>query len=261
MGEDFKLADSSALVLRWTGDGFYETAQARDYLSRLDLSRGEALYRRCQNIWPHYGEVIKNRKYAVRHLCGAHVQEQIIFAGAGLDAMGLELAARHPHARIYELDLAHMSNKQHMADCDNIFCLSVDLSDAGEARAALLEAGWQPSQPSLLVFEGISYYVSSAALSSLVLALSPRLVIIEYLLPPHMMNSRAREISEGVFGAVRAQCDIGALSRYTSSRLSKLLGRRVLDVWPMSRQEARRTKRADYFADQDFRWIEIAVFK
>ena len=264
MREDFKLADSSALVLLWAGDRFYETEAARAYIAALDLARGQALYRQCQQIWPHYGEVIKNRKYGVRHLCRKYMQQQIIFAGAGFDAMGLELAAQYKESRIYEIDLADMAEKQRMlrrhGRGDNVKCVRADLSDAAQTKAALTEAGWRAAAPSILVFEGVSYYLAPRALAALTRLLSPRYVIADFLLPAAAMNEQARAIADGIFGVVQNMCDVPALARYRAEELARLISRPLVEAWPMPRLEAARTGQRHYFAEPEFSWIEIAVF-
>ena len=261
MSSSFKLSDSSALILRWIRNEFYETAAARDYLTQLDLSAGDELYKACQKIWPHYDEVIKNRKYGIRRLCAEHIQPQIILAGAGLDAMGLELATLHPQSRIYDLDHAHMPEKQRLVKCDNLFCIQADLTNPEQTMTALTQTGWQANRLSLLVFEGISYYLTAEALAALTSAIAPACVIAEFLLPAAVMNKKAAAIADEVFGTVMDMCDIKTLTRYTADNLAALLDRRVIDVWQMARLEQERNGYQHYFISPDFRWIELAILK
>ncbi len=63
-----KLSATSALVMLWAGEGCCRSERGRCYLGGLDLSGGRELYRRCNEVWPHYAEVIRNRKFGVFRL-------------------------------------------------------------------------------------------------------------------------------------------------------------------------------------------------
>ena len=261
----FSLEETSALVLLWLQDGFYRRPGARAYLERLDLSAGRDLHAACNAIWPDYGTVIDNRKYGIRQLAMRHQKRQIILPGAGLDAMGLELAEFLPDCHIFELDYAHMEAKRNLIERANMSFVSADIRDTAAARAALVQAGWQADRPSLLLLEGISYYLSSAQLRALVGVLQPACVLAEYLLPDSGLDDRSKAIADGVFTAIMGTAGYAGLSRYTAQSLAGLLDMALADQWSMHRLEAMRLAAAPEqkacFQDSDFGWIEMAIFK
>ena len=269
--EYFALSDTSALVLLWLSDGFFETETARDYVRGLDKSAGLPLYRTGSAVWPHYGEVITNRKYAIRHLAQRHRRPQIIIAGAGLDAMGVELAGLLDGVTIFEIDRADMQAKQKMIEASDkrakepfhersqLVCVSADLTAPEHCLAQLENAGWQAARPSLLILEGISSYLGPAQLTDLVGALQPACIIGDILLPDEGLNGEAACISNDVFGAVEAACDLPPVTHYSGAQLADILDYALSEQWPMERIEKRRTARLHYFAPPFQGWIEVVV--
>ena len=259
------LEETSALVLLWLQDGFYRQPGARAFIEKLDLSAGRALHKACNAVWPDYDAVINNRKTGIRQLALRHQRKQIILPGAGLDAMGLELAESLPDCHIYELDRAYMADKQQLIDCRNISFIEADIGESLAMRAALQRAGWRADRSSLLVLEGISYYLTPEQLKRLVVMLRPDCVLAEYLLPDSVLDSASRDIAKGVFTAIMGARGYAGLSRYTAQGLAVLLDMALADQWSMHRLEAMRLAafpaQKACFHDSGFGWIEMAVFK
>ena len=262
-GEGFPLSDTSALVLLWLDDQFYETDAARRYLAGLDLSAGLPLYHSCNEIWPHYCEIIHNRKFAMRHLARQHLRPQIIIGGAGLDAMGLELAALP--VEVYELDRTHMEAKQELigevCDLKNLHCVSADLAHPAHTITALKTAGWREDVPSLLVLEGVSYYITETELAALVTSLVPERVIVDFLLPADALPPESARIGDGVFGAIAEACGLGGITRYSAQNLAQTMGRTLLEQWSMTRIDTARLGAPHRFTPPFEGWIEIDVLK
>ena len=259
------LEETSALVMLWLQDGFYRQPSARAYVEKLDLSAGRALHKACNAVWPDYDAVINNRKTGIRQLALRHYRKQMILPGAGLEAMGLELAESLPDCHIYELDWAHMADKQQLIDCRNLSFIEADIRDAAAMRAALARAGWLSDQPSLLVLEGISYYLAPAHVNRLVAILRPDCVLAEYLLPDSALDAASRIIAEGVFTQIMGAGGYAGLSRYTAQSLAIVLDMALADQWSMHGLEAMRLAAAPTqkacFQDSGFGWVEVALFK
>ncbi|MBW1679019.1 MAG: class I SAM-dependent methyltransferase, partial [Deltaproteobacteria bacterium] len=114
-----RLSSTSELVLLWARKECYQSKKARDYLKQLDLEEGKTLYERCKEVWPYYDEVIKNRKFGVFTLIKKYCTEkincqQLVIAGAGLDALGIEVTEHYPHVKVFELDKENMDFKSHL---------------------------------------------------------------------------------------------------------------------------------------------------
>ena len=263
--QGFPLSDTSALVLLLLGDDFYESAAAQDYLRGLDLSAGAPLCKTLRDIYPHYPQVIHNRKFVVRNMAQHHVRPQIVIAGAGLDAMGLELSAMLKEAEIFELDHVNMEVKQQMigrmGDTKKPHCVSADLSHPTQMIAALRNAGWSADTPSLLILEGITYYLTPAQLTNLVTTLSPERIIADFLKPSAELSDEAARIADAAFGAIIKACDLDGITRYSAQTLAQTISREVIDKWSMARIESERPNAVQNFGSAENGWIELAVFK
>lgn len=188
-----RLSSTSALVLLWARQECYRSARARDYLGQLNLDEGRDLYERCRDICPYYDEVIKNRKFGVAHLVRQCLADntgnpQVVVAGAGFDALGIEVMELYPHVKVFELDRENMHAKSHLvttssrnASQGDIAFIEVSLLDASAVQRSLSAHGWDPTKPTLLVLEGISYYLPTEAIQKLVHVIDPDWTILEFL--------------------------------------------------------------------------------
>ena len=260
-----RLSHTSAFVLLLLGQEIYKTPLARDFLSRLDLSAGQALFDQVMAYWPHYDQIIKNRKYAVLKLVETLLLEgrlphQIIIAAAGMDAMGLEIISRHPGTRIYELDQAFMTEKEKLVPHERMHYITSDLTRHQTCLAALAEMGWQASQPSLVIYEGISYYISKQELQSLNKALAPDYVIIDYLKPLSRLNDIAVRRGNFIFDAILGDGQSLEISRYDMRKLEKTLSLPRHTRMGMVRLEKERNSRNRLFPTEAHGWIEIGLF-
>lgn len=264
-----KISETSAAVLLWVSEDIYQSTAAKNYLAKLDLSEGVEINKACTAIWPHYSEVILNRKWGILQLCHAILTQdkpqdkqikQIIIAGAGLDAMGIELAARFPACRIFEIDWENMDIKHTLAEKSDCIFVNADLQDATSCKQALENADWSPALPSLLLLEGISYYIADTALANLCKTLGPQIVIAEYMKPAHAMTEQAYQISHGVFATIQNYCQLGEIRTYEAEEIGALIGLKMADLWSMQRLEAERTGQNRHFPTSKAGWIEIGLF-
>ena len=118
--------------------------------------------------------MVKNRKSCILNLTCSTIAndgiEQVVVLGAGLDPLSLEIHARHAGCKIFEIDVANMDTKTAMLQSvspsitDFIKCITLDLSNTDAIMSSLLKSGWNPDAPSLMILEGISYYLEADAL-------------------------------------------------------------------------------------------------
>ncbi len=268
-GAKTRLSSTSALVLLWAGREHLETARAREYLDGLDLGEGLALFRACNAICPYYAEVIRNRKHGVREFIEGCIAEagasgtQVVIAGAGLDPLGIDLVETHPGVRVFELDRDNMERKAALHAAvgggSNPAFVTADLASAPGARDALRAAGWDPARPTVLVLEGISYYLEPAELRDLVAALSPVRVVVEYLKPEGAIAADRARIPAEVFAAIAGECDLPAIRRHDSEGLARLLDMRVRERRGMTALERARTGESRHFPADESGWIEMCL--
>lgn len=212
------LSTTSALVLLWTDRSLYKASVVKAYWDMLDLSSGTPLYNKCNAVWPRYNAVINDRKWIISTWCKelltfGQIKQVIIFA-AGWAPLGLELANDHQDCDVFEVDIANMEEKSRLVSKihsapKNIRFITADITDRVDCQCALEKEGWRADAPSLLVFEGISYYIGRSALMDLIrLASNQSHAIVEYMTPYEQVEPKRRAIPEKVFGIIGDECKL-----------------------------------------------------
>lgn len=258
-----KISQTSALVLKALQPGIYTTQAAIDYLAGLDLSAGDRLTDRlaAHNALISYN--ITHRKFALLHALSdlsaqARLPRQVLVGAAGLDAMGLEIATRYPACTVFEIDRDQMQLKRRMIDRKNIFFITADLADPHRLRDRLARTGWQAEQPSLLLLEGISYYIGPHVLRLLVKDLAPDYVMACFFKKTGI-TAQGRKIGDFIFDTIREECDTGPTQYFDAPDLAALLEMKLLDHWPMERAEAVRLGRETYLSDPAENYLDLVV--
>ena len=162
-----KVSSTSALVLLLTNRTIYDGAAAKTFWNGLDLESGRSLTEEFIAVWETASEETNNRKFGVKYFCRKFLtvnpQSQVIFLGAGLDPKSLDIAETFPNTHIFDVDMDNMELKAKMtADIDgpsNITFCQTDISKADELLSTLKNNGWNAEQKTLVVAEGISYYI------------------------------------------------------------------------------------------------------
>jgi hypothetical protein len=267
-----KLSSTSALVLLWAQQDCYQSKRALDYLSRLDLEEGKALFNKCHEAWPHYAEIIKNRKFGVLSLidkaCSKKIAEQqLIIAGAGLDPLGIEVTERYPHVKIFELDKENMGLKSHLftnaenTSKVNITFIDIDLMDVHSLYDTLIANGWDTGNPTILVLEGISYYLHVKTLQGLARVIDPDYMIFEYLKKDGQIAADRIDIPGTVFNIISHECELPHIGRFDYSEVARLFNRPVIARYGMTQLEKMRTGSNRFFQTEASGWIEVCLLK
>ena len=257
----------------WAQKECYQGQRTQDYLSRLDLAEGESLYQICSEICAFYGEVIINRKFGVFHLVkrwfsGDQENRQVLIAGAGLDALGIEVTERYPRAKVFEIDEENMGIKSEMVPMSKdmpegtIRFAEANLIDSSDVYRSLAACGWDPTQPTLLIFEGVSYYLSPESTRQLFRTLSPDRVIFEFLKHDELVAAERAEISRKVFGKIAAICRLDTITRYSYDEINGIMNPlSVTDKFSMKRLENMRTNANRFFPTEASGWIEVCYLE
>ncbi|HUU40638.1 MAG TPA: class I SAM-dependent methyltransferase [Desulfatiglandales bacterium] len=265
-----KLSSTSALVLLWAQQECYQSKKARDYLSRLDLEDGKIFYERCMEIWPHYDEVIKNRKFGVLTLikkcCAEKINgQQLIIAGAGFDALGIEVTEHYPHVKVFEIDNENIDIKSCLVaklgnESKGIAFIKVNLFDSSDVHRSLSAHGWDPAMPTLLILEGISYYLPTELIQKLVQVINPEWTIFEFLKQYKEIATDRVNIPKKVFGLISSLCELSHISQYNYSQLEELADNISISAkYSMKRLEKMRTGSNRFFPTEDSGWIEVCL--
>jgi O-methyltransferase involved in polyketide biosynthesis len=277
--EKNKLSSSSALVLRWSGMDIHTSRQSVSYLSMLNLSAAEELFEKCNAIWPHYSEVIKNRKYAVLRnadqcLSNNPGMRQVVVLAAGFDALSIELASCYDDLLVFDTDQDNMAIKQSLIQAaapvlaHRVHCVHVNITESEILKARLMKSGWNPALPSLVIAEGISNYLLERDLVEIFrmfqMSGSPNHFLMEYFVQPDLINEARRDIPDNILAAVMAQFDIPSTSRYAPQALKGLaesIGCRVRNHYGMKWMEKERTGLNEFFPTDDSGWTMLSYFE
>ena len=162
----FDIPATSAFVLQFTRESAYASASARKFLASVDLTSGEALKNAFEVEWDVVYEEVANRKFGVQMQCreflSAMPDAQVILLGGGLDPLSIDLAGSFPSSTVFDVDLANMDVKQQInasIQGPSVRFCTANLADADSLAQVLRQRGWDVEKPTLLVAEGITYYV------------------------------------------------------------------------------------------------------
>jgi len=267
-----KLSSTSASVLLWTQQNCYHTKTAIDFLNRLNLEDGKILYDKCNELF-QYSEVIKNRKFGVMHLIRKCLSDykndlQIVIAGAGFDALGIELTELYPNVKVFEIDKENMDVKSAMvAKLSNelerrMSFVEVDLLDNRNVHKKLSICGWDYLKPTLLVLEGISYYLPTKALQRLVNDINPDSIIFEFLKQDKDISIHRLNIPQKVFGLISDFCELTFINKFNRLQLENLFNNiSVADGYSMKQLEKMRTGTNTFFPTDNSGWIEVCLLR
>ncbi|MDP6526325.1 MAG: class I SAM-dependent methyltransferase [Kiritimatiellia bacterium] len=190
--------------------------------------------------------------------------QQLVIAGAGFDALGIEVMEFHPHVKVFELDRDNMSIKSSIFEELNngsskgITLIDVDLLNTSAVYRSLAAHGWKPTEPTVLLLEGISYYLPADTIQRLVQVIKPGRLILEFLKQDEDIAPDRISIPNEVFGTISRLCGLSHIRKYNYSQLEQLLSNlSIVTKCSMKRLEELRTGSNRFFPTEDSGWIEV----
>ncbi len=280
-----KLSPTSALVLLWTDKDSSAHPNTSQYLESIDLTEGQALVRDYEKIWPSYSQVITNRKYAIKKLAfdflfsclsnnsstnsgidDSSKNSQVIILAAGLDPLSIEIASMFPKTSVFDVDLDNMDTKKNLLNqINNIQCLTADITDTEILREKLCHAGWNSNLPTLLIAEGISYYIKSDDLWKIIDSFKSHnhrnALILESLIPFELVNDRFRYIPKKIFESLSTDFHLNQITHYTQEsivdQLSQISGQ-LKNILSLKEIEKTRLGENVFFHNENDGWIQVS---
>lgn len=259
------ISDTSALVLLWANGKIHTSKNAKAYLKTLDLRSGKRLFAKCNKIEKNYDQVIKNRKKCILNLVESEIKQrgitQVIIFGAGWDALSIEIASRINNLKIFELDATNMDKKETLLKgidenlLDSIFCIKSNLQNPSEVYNRLKSKDWNATKPSVLIFEGISYYLSQAQLTNLIRKFKlscQNVLVLEYF-----KNDKQKNTADEIFDIIKESTRI-RITKYDTDLLKSHLeniGGLVIKNYSLQEMEENRLGYALYFRYRN--WINV----
>jgi O-methyltransferase involved in polyketide biosynthesis len=190
-------------------------------------------------------------RYLIKQLMIQHPRQQVCILAAGLDPLALQLTEYFPEqqlASIYEVDSANMREKQEIYAAisfhdERLHTLQADINNTHQLMSTLIDAGYDPQQPALIIFEGIIHYISEEQFLSIMRNFCSRTkanaVIMDYMvhaegLPVHS-TTKAEEMLDTMESYIGSR--LQQFSRKKIQNLLTLLEADQLDVYDMQAAE------------------------
>ncbi|MXW14919.1 MAG: hypothetical protein F4069_04200 [Rhodothermaceae bacterium] len=271
----FEVPATSAFVLSFANQEIYRGAAARTLLSSVDLSAADPIRAQFEDIHDEITMEILNRKYGVAQCCRKYLDEnptaQVIHLGGGLDPLPIDLAESYPKAHFFDVDMANMSLKEEINQKiggPDVSFLTANLADIPSLTEILSNAGWDSDAPTLLVSEGISYYIPKEVYRHTLTSLqtSGGCLVFEYSVPDHILVGVPKaEIVFDFFERFTALLNMPIqMQRYDDPEVRDLaagMNGEVVDILTQHQLEFSRTGRNEMRDDPRMGAIRIALIQ
>jgi len=268
------LASTSALVLLWEGGEIHTSKLSQHYRKLIDLNSGRKLLAKCNQVWTHYDQVIKNRKNCILNIVNNVLSnndvQQVVFLGAGLDSLSLEICSHFNSVRIFEIDNAHMEFKKNLIHeidpslSSHIKYITFDLSFPKELLNRMKDCGFQRSKPTLIVAEGFSYYLKEDKFWNIIEKFQTpnkqNNIILEYMIPQKMISENRAVIPNKIFKIICSEFGLESITQYIKPEIQNKilnLNGKIIANYNMKQKEKQRTKENEYFKNDKSGWIEV----
>ncbi len=183
---------TSALVLLFTEPDIYDCQAAKRFLASVDLSAGIPIKAHFKEWWDVAHPALSTRKIRVKQLCHQyltrHPTAQVVSLGGGLDPLTIDLAECFPEASVFDLDMSQMDVKAEINASVNgpaLQFVTANLAEPQTMTHQLQAVGWTRSMPTLVVAEGITYYVPAPVFAEALASVRTYggALVLEYTLP------------------------------------------------------------------------------
>jgi O-methyltransferase involved in polyketide biosynthesis len=267
------ISATSALVLNWTSKEIWQSGNALDYMNSLDLTEGETLYKEFdaeENFM--LTQAVTNRKYFVRKHTLAflddcrneHSKGQVIILAAGISPLSVEIASFFPENLVFDLDKYSMHEKEKYLNniCPNIRFIECDITNTALLKEKLSQYGWNPALPTLVVIEGIVYYLSVRDLKAVLtfFAGHQTRLIADFVLKPEYVNEKTRIFGIDVFRKIKESVGLDFVNFYAPDEFLALLkdsGFTVAKRFTMDEIQLERTGKKEPFDLADSGWVSL----
>jgi hypothetical protein len=250
----------------------YTGPKVRKYISSLDLSEGDEMLSRFsddQNFM--HTQTVSGRKWFMMRETIKFIEwnaekglsSQVIIPGAGIAPFSAALSEMYPQIQIFDIDLYGMVEKALMlrSEFKNIECITADLEDVSFWTSQLEKVGFDSTRPTIMVLEGITYYLTKAGLARIFeWANTHRMTIIgEFGFPPDSVIPEHRDYPRRVFEIITGLSNHPGASFYTREEFLKMAsgsGYSKTVLTPMREMQIIRTGNPYPFEKENACWIE-----
>lgn len=227
------LAPTAALVLQM-GLPIYQEAATKKYLSLVDMSSGEEMFKKFRTSLHLLNRKFFIRKTLLQILNESPMPIQWVVIAAGMCPMPLEILPHVPEKilRVFEIDVAFMPEKQKLYQAaaptlaNKISCITADIATPNLA-AQLQHHGFMPNVPTFVQMEGITYYLPGKTIQKIISEFaSPQThnwLVADFLLPYDVLSETGRSQGEFIFGTISQQTGFSEITHFTIDDFKKFL--------------------------------------
>jgi O-methyltransferase involved in polyketide biosynthesis len=267
------ISATSALVLNWTSKDIWTSKNAQEYVNALDLSEGNPLLNLFDATEKFmHTQSVSNRKYFVRKHILAFLNKcqqenekgQVVILAAGIAPMSVEIASLVRDSIVFDVDKYLMNEKEKFlkAVCPNIKFIECDITDIDQLNENLIHNGWNPENPSILIMEGITYYLLEKDLKHVLtfFAKNNSRMLADFVLNPDFIHPKNRKFGVAVFRKIQESVGLEFVNFYEPAHFMSLVdecGFKNAQRTTSDEIQLERTGRKDPFDLEESGWISM----
>lgn len=268
----YDIQDTSLLVTILQGNTIHTTPACKKYRSLVNLTPGRSLAKKYTDYSDVFEQIVKNRKYCVSRLALQYAKPntQFVILAAGIDALSLYLASKRHDIVLFETDINLMKEKTKLLYKSSpklsklIHCITADIAKPKLFHKKLVQHGFDPTLPTVIVAEGISYYITKNIFWNTIKTLThPKLenkLIFEHSIPVRYVHPSTRYLLRFGFGTITKNVDVQPLTYYSHHTINaevKKIGGNVINHHTMKSIEKCRFGKNVKFTHNNDIGIEI----
>jgi len=263
-----KISSTSALVLNWSDLKMYPGEKTQNYIKQLDLSEGDSLLRTMDDDQDYFHiKSVSGRKYFMwKHACAflkEHKNGQVVIMAAGIAPLSPALAEMYPESIIYDIDIHSMKEKSELLSpyFNNIHFIDCDITNTNELNEKLKNKGFIDTHPTMVIIEGIVYYLTRNQLLELLKwsRTINSIVIGDYCLPQHLVTEKNKNY-HNVFDVISKLLSLQNIELYSREDFVlqlKQAGYNEIEIQTLTQIHPERTGDTTTFAEEGSSWIEF----
>ena len=267
------ISDTSALVLNWTSKDVWKSDNARKYFESLDLTSADSLYKRFDEqmnlIQTH---LLTNRKFFIRKCVVDFLEQcktknepgQVIILAAGIDPLSVEIASLYPYSKVFDVDKYSMQEKEKHLNgiSSNIKFIECDITNTKLLKENLLQNGWDENQSSIVIIEGITYYLTEEELKKIFAFFAQHVsnFACDFGINPECVIEKNRMIGVEIVSKVTQMVNIEFMNCYTPDCFLELIeqsGFENVQRFKMAEIQKERTGEITPFEEGESAWVTL----
>jgi len=267
------ISATSALVLNWTSKEIWKSKNALEYFEALDLSEGKTLFNMFDEVESYmHTQTVTNRKYFVRkhtieflNKCqNENNKGQVIILAAGIAPLSIEIASLFLESIVFDIDKYLMIEKEKYLNniCPNIKFIECDITNIDLLNGKLIKNGWNPDKPTILIMEGITYYLLENDLKFVFTFFAKKnaKLIADFVLSPECTNVKNRIFGVEVFRKIKESVGLEFVNFYDPAYFMNFIkecGFENAKRYTMDKIQFERTGQKDPFDFVEPGWISM----